>query len=121
MMDRSLAPAIAALVARLREETPAGTGVVFSRALEAATASWLAVEPGEVLVEDDVAAAGVAMALERPASLVLAFAILSDEDHAIAARAGVRTIAPSASALGQALASEVAKTDPRVLVVAAAG
>src|SRR5439155_11054261 len=46
--------ALGALVTRLRDATPAGTAVVFSRALGSATPLWQAVQPGEVLVEDDV-------------------------------------------------------------------
>src|SRR5207244_1470562 len=82
-------------------------------ALESATPCWQAVQPGEVLVDDDVLGASVAVARERPEFLVLAFAILGDEARALGTRAGVRIITPAPAALDQTLAAEASAADPR--------
>jgi acetolactate synthase-1/2/3 large subunit len=113
----SVAPALATLVTRLREATPAGTAAVFARALDAATPLWHAVQPGDLLVEDDVLAASAAVALERPESVVLAFAAATPDQVAALARAGVRVVAPPASMLGQALEPTLALAGARVIVV----
>jgi thiamine pyrophosphate-dependent acetolactate synthase large subunit-like protein len=114
-----IAPALAALVTRLREATPVETAAVFAPALEPATRLWQAVHPGEVLVEDDVLAASVALALARPAGAVLAFTDASGEAIAAAARSGVRVTAPSPATLAQALDVAVTSSTPRVIVVPA--
>ena len=105
----------------MRDATPAGTTAVFARALESATPCWQAVQPGEVLVDDDVLGASVAVARERPEFLVLAFAILGDEARALGTRAGVRIITPAPAALDQTLVAEASAADPRVVVVRGAG
>ena len=117
----AVTPALATLVTRLREATPAGTAVVFADALAPASRLWQSVQPGEVLVEDDVLAAGAAVALEHPASLVLAF--VDADDHALATvrRAGVRAIAPAPDVLAQAVDAAVTGSTPRVVVVPAPG
>ena len=113
---------LAALVARLREATPAGTAAIFTRALAPAAQIWHVVQPGEALVADDPIAASVAVTLERPEFLALAFANPGREDVARlgcddAARAGVRVVTPPAAELGHAIEAEVARTGPRVIVV----
>jgi thiamine pyrophosphate-dependent acetolactate synthase large subunit-like protein len=113
----AVAPALAALVTRLREATPADTAVVFADALAPASRLWQSVQPGDVLVEDDVVTASAAVALERPASLVLAFADADDEALATIGRAGVDAGAPAPDALAQALDAAVTSATPRVLVV----
>jgi thiamine pyrophosphate-dependent acetolactate synthase large subunit-like protein len=113
----AVAPALAALVTRLREATLAGTAAVFARALEAATPLWHAVQPGDVLVEDDAVAAGAAVALERPESAVLVFAPMHGATVAELTRAGVRVVAPSLSMLGPALDVILSSAEPRVILV----
>ncbi len=117
----AVAPALAALVTRLREATPTETVAVFPDALEPASRLWQSVQPGDVLVEDDVLAASVAVALERPESLVLAFADASDDARADAARAGVRVVVPAPAALAQTIDAAVTSSAPRVIVVPGPG
>jgi acetolactate synthase-1/2/3 large subunit len=68
-------PQRAALVRHMRETTPAGTAAVFARPLAALAELWQAVEPGELVIDDDVLAASVAVSLERPGADVLAFGV----------------------------------------------
>lgn len=68
-------PRLAALVRHARETTEAGTAAVFARPLAALAQLWQAVEPGELLIDDDVLAASVAVSLERPDADVLAFGV----------------------------------------------
>ena len=110
-------PALATLVTRLREATPAGTAAVFARALEPAPALWQAVQPGDVLVEDDVIAASAAVALERPEGLVLAFATSRHDARAERERMGVLAVTPAPATLGLALETMLAASGPRVIVV----
>jgi acetolactate synthase-1/2/3 large subunit len=67
-------PALAALVRRVRDATPAGTAAVFSRALEPLSALWQAVGPGELIVADPVVPAAIAVALARPDAATVVFA-----------------------------------------------
>ena len=112
-----VAPALATLVTRLREATPAGTGAVFARALEPAPLLWQAVQPGDVLVEDDVVAASAAAALERPEHIVLALPLAAPGDVSGIARAGVEIVTPTPATLGVALETTLARSGPRVIVV----
>jgi thiamine pyrophosphate-dependent acetolactate synthase large subunit-like protein len=114
-------PALAALVTRLREATPAETAAVFPDALEPASRLWQSVQPGDVLVEEDVLAASVAVALERPAGLVLAFMDAAAGAPAAVVRAGVRVVAPAPGAFAQAIDAALASSGPRVVVVAVPG
>jgi thiamine pyrophosphate-dependent acetolactate synthase large subunit-like protein len=109
--------ALAALVSRLREATPAGTAAVFAPSLDAAGALWQAVQPGDVLVHDDVAAASVAVALERPEAVVLAFGAWRGVGPAALSRAGVRVFEPIRATLEAAAEDALASSGPRVLLV----
>jgi hypothetical protein len=111
-------PALATLVTRLREATPAGTAAVFARAAAAAAPLWQAVQPGDVSVEDDVLAASAAVALERPDGLVLTFGDVTPEAMPAFAAAGVRALAPPPASLGPVLETMLAAAGPRVIVVA---
>jgi thiamine pyrophosphate-dependent acetolactate synthase large subunit-like protein len=107
---------LTALVAQLREATPAGTVAVFARALEPATAFWLTVNPGELVVADAVVPAAIGAALQRPDGVVVA--LVSGESDtrfaelpvAVDARARVIVIALDADAsdVGAARAPGVA-------------
>jgi hypothetical protein len=74
-----------------------------------------------VLVEEDVLAASVAVALERPAGLVLAFMDAAAGAPAAVVRAGVRVVAPAPGAFAQAIDAALASSGPRVVVVAVPG
>lgn len=95
---------LSALVAQLREATPAGTVAVFARALEPATALWLTVNPGELVVTDEVMSAAIGAALQRPDAVVLALvseaseARLAELRVAVDARARVIVVAINANA-----------------------
>lgn len=113
----ALSPAVATLVTRLREATPADTAAVFADPLAPASRLWQSVQPGDVLIEEDVAAASAAVALERPEGLVLMFADAGDEALATVQRAGVRSVAPAPEALAEAIDAAITASTPRVLVV----
>jgi len=100
-------PALAELVTRVRDATPAGTAIVFPRALEPLAALWQAVGPGEVVIAHDVTPAGIAVALARPenATLVLAReddAPLAELAVAVATRARVVVLALDGGAVDAA-------------------
>ena len=116
-----VAPALAALVTRLREATPTGTAVVFARALAPAAALWQSVQPGDVLVEDDVVAASIAVALERPERVVLALADAPHDEGSAIDRLGVSVATPALAALWAALEATLARSGPRVIVVSQPG
>jgi thiamine pyrophosphate-dependent acetolactate synthase large subunit-like protein len=89
-------PALAALVTRARDATPAGTAAVFARALEALTPLWPAVGPGALIVADAPLAAATALALARRPHAALAFAAgdaVSVAEVTTAVAAGVPVIA----------------------------
>ena len=115
----AIAPALAALVTRLREAMPAGTVAVFSPALAEATPLWHAVSPGDVLVEQRVLPAAAAAALERADGAVLAFldTAASNDDVAAFSAAGVRVLTPTRATLGAAIDATVEGRGPRVIVV----
>ena len=110
---------LSALVAGLREATPAGTVAVFDRALSAATPLWQAVNPGEVIVTDGAVPAAIAAALERHEDVVLAITTRrGDDDAADAAGAGVRLSRIAASPnIGFFLAPALAGARPSVIIV----
>jgi thiamine pyrophosphate-dependent acetolactate synthase large subunit-like protein len=95
---------LTALVAQLREATPAGTVAVFARNLEPATALWLTVNPGELMVADAVVPAAIGAALQRPDGVVLALVSRESETRfaelpvAVNTRARVIVIALDADA-----------------------
>jgi hypothetical protein len=100
-------PALAELVTRVRDATPAGTAIVFPRALEPLAALWQAVGPGEVVIAHDVTPSGIAVALARPenATLVLAReddAPLAELAVAVATRARVVVLALDGGAIDAA-------------------
>ena len=132
----------AAMIAQLRESTPAGAVAVFAPALERGSALWLAVNPGEVFVADAVVAAAIAAALQRPDAAVLAFAhaapaaMLADlpvaveagarvivitlgaPDRDVARTAGVRTtVAASPPALTLAIGTALEAVGPTVISI----
>jgi acetolactate synthase-1/2/3 large subunit len=87
--------ALAALVTRVREATPAGTAAVFSRVLEPLTALWQATGPGELIVADSVVPAAIAVALARPDAATVVFARGDDDllvEMGTAADASARVI-----------------------------
>jgi thiamine pyrophosphate-dependent acetolactate synthase large subunit-like protein len=134
---------LTALVAQLREATPAETVAVFARDLEPATALWLTVNPGQLVVADAVVPAAIGAALQRPDGVVLALVsgesetqfaelpvavdararvivIALDADaRAVGARApGVRVaVAASPSALALALGAGLEAAGPSVVAV----
>ncbi|HYE90395.1 MAG TPA: hypothetical protein VEA38_05210 [Terriglobales bacterium] len=111
-------PALATLVTRVREATPAGTAAVFAPALASASELWQAVTAGDVLIDARPMAAAAAVALERPEYAVLVFG--ADGDPAAVAEvttAGVRVLTPSAGALGLMLGTTVERDEARVVVV----
>jgi acetolactate synthase-1/2/3 large subunit len=95
---------LTAFVAQLREATPAGTVAVFARALEPATALWLTVNPGELVVADAVVPAAIGAALQRPDGVVVALVSGKSDTRfaelpvAVDARARVIVIALDADA-----------------------
>jgi thiamine pyrophosphate-dependent acetolactate synthase large subunit-like protein len=110
-------PALATLVTRLREATPVGTMAVFAPTLDHASLLWHAVQPGDVLMQDEVVAASAAAALERPESLVLAFPTAPPDHVSEIQRVGVDVGTPAPAALGAALETALARSGPRVIVV----
>jgi thiamine pyrophosphate-dependent acetolactate synthase large subunit-like protein len=111
-------PALATLVARLREATPVGTAVVFATLLEDAALHWQAVTTGEVLIDDRPIAAAAALALARGDGLVLAFAPGDVPANVFAAsEAAVEILTPARETLGGAVEAAVTRRRPSVVIV----
>ena len=99
---------------------------MFARDLAAASALWLAVNPGELLVEDAVVPAAIGAALERPDAAVLALVghasetALAELPRAVDARArvivvDVASLLAQPSALAKALDAALEATGPSVI------
>jgi TPP-dependent 2-oxoacid decarboxylase len=116
-----VAPALATLVTRVRDATPSGTAAVFPTALEPATMVWQSVQPGDVLVDEDVIAASAALALARPEGLVAVFGAMGREAQAELQRAGVDACLPEPGGVGSALERALARPGPRVVAVPVPG
>ena len=117
----AVTPALATLVMRVREATPSGTAAVFPHALEPATMVWQSVQPGDVLVDEDVIAASAALALARPEGLVLVFGAIRREAQAELQRAGVEARLPEPGGVGSALERALAGSGPRIVAVPVPG
>jgi thiamine pyrophosphate-dependent acetolactate synthase large subunit-like protein len=104
-------PRLAAIVADLREMTPAGTAAVFAPSIGPASALWAAVNPGEVFVTDAVVAAALGVALHRPESAVLALtgdiSVMATADLSIAAEAHARVIVIAVDVASDAIGDSV--------------